>query len=110
MRSVSNKPSRSTNRVTPHRIGELAAGAIPDAWTRGLTIGTERTEVCRLIEHGLHDSVHHLDDVERGPDPSVGTSHLTGTECADHSWLDCEPSLSFWTGGPKQLAIFSSPS
>ena len=48
------------------RIADLAADASPDAWFRGLTIGTERTEVRRLIEHGLHDSVHHLDDVERG--------------------------------------------
>lgn len=48
------------------RIADLAADAGPDAWSRGLTIGTERTEVRRLIEHGLHDSVHHLDDVERG--------------------------------------------
>ena len=48
------------------RIAELAADAGPGAWSRGLTIGTERIEVQRLIEHGLHDSVHHLDDVERG--------------------------------------------
>jgi hypothetical protein len=38
----------------------------PDAWARGLTIGDERSDVRFLLEHALHDSVHHLDDVERG--------------------------------------------
>jgi len=36
------------------------------AWTRGLTIGNDRTDVRRLLEHALHDSTHHLLDVERG--------------------------------------------
>ena len=35
-------------------------------WTRGLTIGDERTDVRRLLEHALHDSTHHVRDVERG--------------------------------------------
>ena len=36
------------------------------AWTRGLTIGNDRSDVRRLLEHALHDSTHHLLDVERG--------------------------------------------
>ena len=49
-----------------NRLAALAADAGPDAWTHGLTIGTERTDVRRLLEHALHDSTHHLRDVERG--------------------------------------------
>jgi hypothetical protein len=45
-------------------LADLAA-AQPDAWARGLTLGTERSDVRRLLEHALHDSTHHLDDVER---------------------------------------------
>jgi hypothetical protein len=37
-----------------------------DAWSKGLTLGDERVDVRRLLEHALHDSTHHLDDVERG--------------------------------------------
>ncbi len=48
------------------RLADLAAAAEPQAWTLGLTIGGERSDVRRLLEHALHDSVHHLDDVERG--------------------------------------------
>jgi hypothetical protein len=48
------------------RLATLAADAGTDAWTRGLTIGDDRTEVRRLLEHALHDSTHHLDDVEQG--------------------------------------------
>jgi hypothetical protein len=47
-------------------LAQLAADAGPGAWSRGLTIGQERIEVRRLLEHALHDSVHHVDDVERG--------------------------------------------
>ncbi len=35
-------------------------------WSRGITIGDERSTVRRLLEHALHDSLHHLGDVERG--------------------------------------------
>jgi hypothetical protein len=35
-------------------------------WSRGLTIGDDRSDVRRLLEHALHDSQHHLADVERG--------------------------------------------
>jgi hypothetical protein len=37
-----------------------------DAWTSGITLGDDRVDVRRLLEHALHDSRHHLDDVERG--------------------------------------------
>jgi hypothetical protein len=48
------------------RLAELADEAGVDAWRHGLTIGTERNDVRRLLEHGLHDSTHHLRDVELG--------------------------------------------
>jgi hypothetical protein len=48
------------------RLAELADDAGADAWSRGLTIGESRTDVRRLLEHALHDSLHHVDDVERG--------------------------------------------
>ena len=48
------------------RLAALADDAGVDAWSRGLTIGDERSDVRRLLEHALHDSTHHLDDVERG--------------------------------------------
>jgi hypothetical protein len=48
------------------RLATLADERGPAAWTRGLTIGDDRTDVRRLLEHALHDSTHHLLDVERG--------------------------------------------
>ena len=48
------------------RLARLADDAGPGRWTRGLRIGSERRDVRRLLEHALHDSMHHLDDVERG--------------------------------------------
>ncbi|HEY5024117.1 MAG TPA: DinB family protein, partial [Acidimicrobiales bacterium] len=48
------------------RLAEVAQDAGRDAWTRGLTIGATRSDVRRLLEHALHDSLHHLEDVERG--------------------------------------------
>lgn len=47
-------------------LAELAGAAGSDSWSRGLTIGDERSDVRFLLEHALHDSVHHLGDVERG--------------------------------------------
>jgi S-DNA-T family DNA segregation ATPase FtsK/SpoIIIE len=47
-------------------LARLATGAGPGAGTRGLTIGDDRSDVRRLLEHALHDALHHLDDVERG--------------------------------------------
>jgi hypothetical protein len=47
-------------------LADAAAAAGSEAWSRGLTIGDERSDVRALLEHGLHDSLHHLADVERG--------------------------------------------
>lgn len=49
-----------------NRLAQLAEDAGDGAWSRGLTIGGERSDVRRLLEHALHDSLHHLADVERG--------------------------------------------
>jgi hypothetical protein len=46
------------------RLAQLADDAGPGAWSRGLTIGDDRSDVRRLLEHALHDSQHHLGDVE----------------------------------------------
>ncbi len=48
------------------RLAEVAHDAGCDAWIRGLTVGGTRSDVRRLLEHALHDSLHHLEDVERG--------------------------------------------
>jgi hypothetical protein len=48
------------------RLARLAEDAGFDSWTRGITVGATRSDVRRLLEHALHDSRHHLDDVERG--------------------------------------------
>jgi hypothetical protein len=47
------------------RLAQLAADAGAMAWSRGLTVGDNRSDVRRLLEHALHDSLHHLGDVER---------------------------------------------
>jgi hypothetical protein len=57
--------------VAAERLTRLAEDAGVDAWTRGLTVGEARGDVRGLLEHALHDSRHHLDDVERG----VGSLH-----------------------------------
>ena len=48
------------------RLGGSAKAAGPSNWSRGITIGGERSTVRRLLEHALHDSLHHLNDIERG--------------------------------------------
>ena len=48
------------------RLAQLAEGAGSQTWGRGLTIGETRMDVRRLLEHALHDSLHHLGDVARG--------------------------------------------
>ncbi|HYA68697.1 MAG TPA: DinB family protein [Acidimicrobiales bacterium] len=48
------------------RLAQLAGEAGSQAWSRGLTIGTSRMDVRRLLEHALHDSLHHLIDVDQG--------------------------------------------
>lgn len=47
-------------------LAQLAAGAPADGWELGITIGDDRSTVRRLLEHALHDSLHHVGDVERG--------------------------------------------
>jgi hypothetical protein len=47
-------------------MADAARSAGEPAWHFGLTIGTSRGSVRRLLEHALHDSTHHLDDVIRG--------------------------------------------
>jgi hypothetical protein len=61
-------PAEVTGALDTHatRLARLADEGGPDAWSRGLTIGASRSDVRRLLEHGLHDSLHHLADVERG--------------------------------------------
>jgi hypothetical protein len=48
------------------QLADSAANSGAASWSRGITIGDERSTVRRLLEHALHDSLHHLDDVERG--------------------------------------------
>jgi hypothetical protein len=48
------------------RLTRLADDAGTQTWSRGLTVGDSRMDVRRLLEHALHDSLHHLIDVERG--------------------------------------------
>jgi len=52
--------------VQASRLARVSEDAGRDAWQRGLTIGDERSTVRRMLEHALHDSLHHVDDVERG--------------------------------------------
>ena len=48
------------------RLADLAQESGPDSWSRGITIGDSRSDVRRLLEHALHDSHHHLVDVQNG--------------------------------------------
>ena len=48
------------------RLADLAQAAGSNAWSQGITIGDDRTDVRHLLEHALHDSLHHVGDVERG--------------------------------------------
>jgi hypothetical protein len=61
-------PEEVTGALDVHatRLARLADDAGSRAWSRGLTIGDTRSDVRRLLEHALHDSLHHLADVERG--------------------------------------------
>jgi len=52
--------------IHAHRLADTAGHAGTSTWDRGITIGGSRSDVRRLLEHGLHDSRHHLDDVRRG--------------------------------------------
>jgi hypothetical protein len=61
-------PTRSSPRSTPPPASWAghADDAGVEAWSRGLTLGDQRLDVRRMLEHALHDSTHHLADVERG--------------------------------------------
>jgi hypothetical protein len=48
------------------KLAELAQASGPASWCRGITFGSSRSEVRMLLEHALHDSHHHLVDVENG--------------------------------------------
>ncbi|HVA09300.1 MAG TPA: hypothetical protein VNG12_21420 [Acidimicrobiales bacterium] len=47
-------------------LAELAQESGAASWSRGITIGSSRSDVRRLLEHALHDSHHHLLDVNKG--------------------------------------------
>jgi hypothetical protein len=48
------------------KLADLAQDSGPNSWSRGITIGESRRDVRFLLEHALHDSHHHLVDVEKG--------------------------------------------
>jgi len=48
------------------KLADLAQESGPTSWSRGITIGDSRSDVRLLLEHALHDSLHHLVDVENG--------------------------------------------
>lgn len=48
------------------KLADLAQESGPSSWSRGITIGESRRDVRFLLEHALHDSYHHLVDVENG--------------------------------------------
>jgi hypothetical protein len=47
-------------------LADLAKESGPTSWSRGITIGGSRSDIRFLLEHALHDSHHHLVDVENG--------------------------------------------
>jgi len=48
------------------RLAAVADDAGPERWGCGLTVGGSRSDVRRMLEHALHDSSHHVLDVELG--------------------------------------------
>jgi hypothetical protein len=48
------------------RLAAAAEAAGENKWSCGITLGDDRSDVRWLLEHALHDSTHHLQDVERG--------------------------------------------
>jgi DinB family protein len=48
------------------RLAELAQASGPSSWNRGINFGDSRSDVRLLLEHALHDSHHHLVDVDQG--------------------------------------------
>jgi hypothetical protein len=47
-------------------LAQIADDAGAASWSRGITIGITRIDVRGLLEHALHDSLHHVRDVELG--------------------------------------------
>ena len=47
-------------------LANLAESSGSASWSRGITIGDSRSSIRFLLEHALHDSRHHLVDVEKG--------------------------------------------
>ena len=47
-------------------LAAIATRRGPVCGRGGITIGDERSDVRRLLEHALHDSLHHVGDVTRG--------------------------------------------
>ena len=60
------EPPSSNWTARPVASAASAADAGAAKPESGTTIGGERSTVRRLLEHALHDSLHHLDDVNRG--------------------------------------------
>ena len=48
------------------KLADLAQASGAPCWSRGITFGSSRSDVRGLLEHALHDSLHHLVDVENG--------------------------------------------
>jgi len=48
------------------KLADLAQDFGSHSWSRGITIGESRSDVRFLLEHALHDSQHHLLDVQKG--------------------------------------------
>ena len=48
------------------KLADLAQASGAASWSRGITFGSSRSEVRMLLEHALHDSHHHLVDVNNG--------------------------------------------
>ena len=48
------------------KLADLAEASGPALWSRSITVGDSRSSVRFLLEHALHDSHHHLVDVENG--------------------------------------------
>jgi hypothetical protein len=57
------------------KLADLAQRSGSSLWSRGITIGDSRSDVRLLLEHALHDSQHHLVDVENGLAVLRGRSH-----------------------------------
>jgi hypothetical protein len=57
------------------KLADVAQTSGPATWSRGITLGSSRSDVRRLLEHALHDSQHHLVDVNKGLDTLRASSH-----------------------------------